>query len=206
MESTGKSEPVLVELGVLEGELSFGLYDRGWEGAHFVLIDPWAPHPNCDTVGERQRMDAMYEHVKAEALKRDEAAFQIHRLDGLEARQFSHPDAADVVYIDYFYNKPIYRRVLSAWWSVVRPGGILAGHDFARYPEIEEAVRAFAAMHRLDIGLLPDTTSRARLDELRKGKDAWQRQIWWIQKPEAAPEPEPEPGDEEGEEDIDGDT
>ena len=197
----GKSAPVVVELGVLEGELTFGLYDRGWTDAHYVLVDPWAPPVAHDSEAERQRMADMHVQVELGAAERNPDNFQIHRTDALAMSAFARSGEADLVYIDYFLNKPIYRKVVEAWWPIVKPGGILAGHDFARYPEIESVVRAFAAERSLDIGLLPDSTTKARLDELKKPKNAWQCQIWHIAKP-MAPEPEPEPEPEH--EDLEG--
>ena len=180
----GKSDPTMVELGVLNGELTFGLFDRGWTDAHFVLVDPWQPHPSrTSTRAEQRRCDAMHSGVGLGAYGRNEANFEILRMDAVEALQFCSPESADLVYIDFFYNKPIYAKTLRAWWDVVRPGGVFAGHDFARYPEIEAAVRAFSKEIGVHIQCLPDSTSRARLDQLHKDPTAWQCQMWCLCKP-----------------------
>lgn len=179
----GKSDPTMVELGVLDGELTFGLFDRGWKDAHFVLVDPWTPHKNHDTEAERRRYDAMHSGVGLGAYSRNEDHFQILRMGAWEARSICQPGTADLVYIDFFYNKPIYMQTLRDWWDVVRPGGVLAGHDFTRYPEIEAAVIAFSKELGLDFQCLPDSTSKARLDQLKKRPTAWQVQIWCISKP-----------------------
>lgn len=188
LKDLGKSDPRMVELGVLEGELTFGLFDRGWTDAHFVLIDPWAPHKSHATEAECRRYDVMHSSVELGAYGRNEDNFQILHMSATEARKFCNPGSADLVYIDFFYNKPIYMKTLRDWWEIVKPGGILAGHDFARYPEIEAAVMAFKAEVLPDADgnsawWLPDSTSRARLDQLHKPPGAWRRQIWCLRKP-----------------------
>ena len=52
----------------------------------------------------------------------------------------------DLVFIDGDHSFEAVRDDLDAWWPTLRPGGTLAGHDYAIYsPGVVRAVLKFAA-------------------------------------------------------------
>lgn len=60
-----------------------------------------------------------------------------------------HPGGVCFVYIDADHSKRGVTKDISAWWRVVRPGGMLAGHDYVRIEKfgVVEAVDEWAAAH-----------------------------------------------------------
>lgn len=58
----------------------------------------------------------------------------------------SYPDASlDAVFIDADHSTPAVLADLQAWWSKVKPGGILAGHD-RNWESVQRAVHAFGQL------------------------------------------------------------
>jgi predicted O-methyltransferase YrrM len=117
--------------------------------AELVCVDTWA--------GSSDRFDAAYRAMLAQ---RDVfAEFRAH-LDALgvsprcirepSTRAAAHFDArsVDLVFLDASHDHEAVAADLAAWWPCLRPGGILAGHDFSdRHPGVVAAVTAFAREH-----------------------------------------------------------
>ncbi|MFV8749374.1 class I SAM-dependent methyltransferase [Nannocystaceae bacterium ST9] len=114
--------------------------------AELICVDSWA--------GSSDRFDAAY---RDQVARRDvEAEFRGH-LDALGVsatcrRESSQAAAAelaagsiDLVFLDGSHDRDAVAADLAAWRSRLRPGGIMAGHDFGeRHPGVVEAVEAFA--------------------------------------------------------------
>jgi hypothetical protein len=67
----------------------------------------------------------------------------------------------DLVYVDgYAHNGEEGGRTFEEWLPKVKPGGLLAGHDYKpKYPLVMEAVDAFVARHGFDMHLINDTSN-----------------------------------------------
>jgi predicted O-methyltransferase YrrM len=60
----------------------------------------------------------------------------------VEAARHFQNGSLDFVFLDADHTYESVKADLAAWWPKVRPGGILAGHDFAsEFPGVEQAVR-----------------------------------------------------------------
>lgn len=67
----------------------------------------------------------------------DESKFKLYRGDSLTLAEFIPNGSLDFAYIDANHH---YKEVLAdieAWYPKVRSGGILAGHDYVKYQDIE---------------------------------------------------------------------
>jgi len=57
----------------------------------------------------------------------------------------------DFVYIDANHDYEYVRQDIYSWWSKVKVGGILGGHDYKGIPHVERAVKEFVAEYKLEI-------------------------------------------------------
>lgn len=78
--------------------------------------------------------------------------------DSARAARLFAPGMVDFVFLDAAHDRASVEADLRAWWPRVRPGGVMAGHDYTpHWPGVREAVNAF-------FGADPDGWSmRARL-------------------------------------------
>ena len=58
----------------------------------------------------------------------------------------------DWAYIDARHDSESVSEDLRAWYPLVKPGGVLAGHDYQAL-DVRLAVREFARLHRLDVSV-----------------------------------------------------
>ncbi len=120
------------EVGVREGSYSALILER-WAGALLVSVDPWrefAPDQYVDVANVAQERQ---EEIRREARTRL-APFgersRIWRTTSLEAAERVLPASADFVYLDARHDEASVREDLEAWYGKVRPGGVIAGHDY----------------------------------------------------------------------------
>ena len=66
------------------------------------------------------------------------------------AKMFSGPDV-DAVFIDDGHTTDDVLRDLNAFYPLVRPGGVLFGHDFDKGSEIEEALQEFGRPYTVPV-------------------------------------------------------
>lgn len=149
-----------VEVGVKEGSYSELLLER-WRGQTLVSVDPWsaAVDPNGDHGGSDQAaIDALYERTR-DRLRRFGPRSRILRKASVEAARDFNPASLDFVYLDAGHDLASVRADLLAWAPLVRPGGILAGHDYLDGPvseatfRVKSAVDEFAVREGLRVGV-----------------------------------------------------
>ncbi len=147
-----------VEIGVQEGIHSEHIL-KHWHGAHLISVDPW----HEETVERYRDManvtqathDLFYRRTTARlAPYRDRNS--IWRLTSAEAADRLPHHTLDFVYIDARHDYESVREDLHLWADKVRPGGILAGHDYfdATHPSfgdygVRSAVDEFCAERQL---------------------------------------------------------
>ena len=120
------------EIGVRHGEFSALLLD-GWRGARLVSIDPWAeapPEEYVDLVNvEQTTQDERYELTRSRLARFGERS-EVRREFSVEAAQAVADRSADFAYIDARHDHDSVVEDLEAWWPKIRPGGVIAGHDY----------------------------------------------------------------------------
>eukprot|EP00929_Paragymnodinium_shiwhaense_P107715 TRINITY_DN74085_c0_g1_i1.p1 TRINITY_DN74085_c0_g1~~TRINITY_DN74085_c0_g1_i1.p1 ORF type:complete len:466 (-),score=66.54 TRINITY_DN74085_c0_g1_i1:607-2004(-) len=84
----------------------------------------------------------------------------LHRLPSIEGAKRFERDSLDIVFVDGGHEYEDVRADLAAWWPKVRPGGILAGHDFSlQHDGVPTAVSEFLSRRQpIEIFLDADTT------------------------------------------------
>jgi predicted O-methyltransferase YrrM len=118
-----------------------------------VCVDHWA--------GSSDRFDAQYRQLLA---SRDiEAEFRRHldalaltadirRTTSLAAAATFKPGSVDLVFLDASHDEPAIAADIAAWRPTLRPGGILAGHDYRDdHPGVVAAVDHAATQHGLTL-------------------------------------------------------
>jgi hypothetical protein len=120
------------EVGVRAGEFSASILER-WEGRHLIAIDPWATAPEHDYVDIANVSEA--EHERLHEAARDRLArfgerSSIWRMTGDEAAERIPHHSLDFVYLDARHDRASVEHDLAVWLPLVRPDGILAGHDY----------------------------------------------------------------------------
>jgi hypothetical protein len=121
-----------VEVGVKLGFFS-ELLLAGWKGRWLISVDPWLTddpesYRDSDNVDQEQQ-DANFEFTK-KRLRRFGPRSTVWRMTSLEAASLVADATLDFVYIDARHDYDSVKEDLNAWFPKVRPGGILAGHDY----------------------------------------------------------------------------
>jgi hypothetical protein len=133
-----------VEVGVKRGEFSEQLLSR-WPG-HLLSVDPWLSGGedwvNVDNV-EQPRHEAFYEETRHRLAGFGERS-TIWRMTGAEAAARVPRRSLDFVYLDARHDYESVKQDLACWFDRMRPGGVLAGHDYidGLLPEGDFGVRS----------------------------------------------------------------
>lgn len=146
------------EVGVFAAEFSARLL-RTWCGENLLSIDPWMrmgdDYIDVSNV-EQEEFEALY-HASCARLERFGSRSTIWRVTSAVAAAKVEDASFDFAYIDARHDEPSVREDLQLWFPKVRPGGILAGHDFldGDLPEgqfgVKSAVESFFGGHSLPI-------------------------------------------------------
>lgn len=121
-----------VEVGVKRGEFSERLLTT-WQGRHLVSVDPWREAPSDEYVDVANVAQAQHERFLAETRERLRpfgARSTIWRTTGEDAAQRVLRHSLDFVYLDARHDYGSVREDLGQWCDRIRPGGVLAGHDY----------------------------------------------------------------------------
>jgi len=134
---------------VAEGYFSFFLLDH-WPGTCY-LVDPWKVQnvPGYSVHGDHDQ-NARYQRVlkRADDYKGRAAVL---RYTSLKAATLFGPGTMDFVYIDANHTLESTREDILLWWPKIKPGGILAGHDYLAgeiagvYYGVKQAVDEFVS-------------------------------------------------------------
>lgn len=139
------------EVGVWKGAYS-EQFCQAMPGIAWLAVDPWAPYADYrEKKNDADLIEAAYRTARA---RLNPYGCELKRMSSAAAAS-QVPDASlDVVYIDGNHEAPFVTADLEAWAPKVRPGGILAGHDYRVQPakpfiQVKAAVDAYVAAHRL---------------------------------------------------------
>jgi len=124
----GRGAEIGVKLGAYSDELL-----SNWKGSQLVSIDPWLSQNPEDYVDRsnvsQEEFDSYYERTR-ERLAAHGSRSTIWRMTSVEAAAKVPDHSFDFVYIDARHDYESVLEDLEAWARKVRPGGILAGHDY----------------------------------------------------------------------------
>ena len=124
----GRGAEIGVKLGVYSDSLL-----NSWRGEELVSVDPWLsadPDEYVDRSNVSQDEFDRYYAETRERLARHGSRSTIWRMTSVEAAARVDDHSFDFVYIDARHDYDSVKEDLEAWCAKVRPGGILAGHDY----------------------------------------------------------------------------
>jgi len=145
-----------VEVGSHRGGYAKYLLER-WPGILY-MVDPWVTQPADvydDPVNSRDR-EADYAEAMRQTAAYDQRRVVYREMSETAAEHFLD-ESVDFVYIDG--NHAQCDKDIAIWWPKVRPGGILAGHDYTEpgavrfASNVKEAVDSFVAKNELPLRL-----------------------------------------------------
>jgi predicted O-methyltransferase YrrM len=132
-----------VEVGTDRGIFAADFLER-WRGELLYCVDPWVPYPQMPWLRDGDL--AMAAALLAPHARR----VRIVRATSADAARWL--GMMDFVYIDGSHAFSDCAADLELWWPSVRPGGLLAGHDFdEEHHEVKAAVMEFAGRHGLTV-------------------------------------------------------
>lgn len=164
----------IAEIGVADGRYSLTLC-QAIPDIVLTCVDPWRPYAGNTRGGPAAQHDRNY------ALARQRLAPYVvtfHRLPSLEAAPLVPNGSLDAVYIDGNHAYAYVRDDLAAWAPKVRPGGIVAGHDYYPFARagVIQAVDEYAAAHGLPLQVIGEVRKHRRDDD---------QPTWWWEQPGA---------------------
>lgn len=169
-----------VEIGVERGLYSEVLC-RENPGVRLSCVDGWKAYRGYRDHVSQEKLDRFYLETQ-ERLKPYKGVTLIRKFSTEAARDFAN-ESLDFVYIDGNHNFENVTADLAAWSPKVRPGGIIAGHDYAlhHWPNQIHVVHAIHGWTRAyDIRPWFVLGRQAKIDgELRD--DA--RSFFWVHEP-----------------------
>jgi hypothetical protein len=152
-----------IELGVNQGHFA-GHFLSGWQGPRYVAVDHFLPYRDHH---DDRRLDRQIAHA---TLARFGDRVEWRETDTIAGLGLEPDDSADFIYLDAGH---VFWEVLGemeAAWPKLKPGGILAGHDYwPQDPGVLAAVRQFSAGRGLTIWLTSED---------------WDPWSWYCYKPE----------------------
>lgn len=137
-----------IELGVAEGHFAEELLAKG-RLSHLWGVDMYAGDRGHD---DRQYLRALH-RVAAHRGRHTLMRMRFDRAIDL------FPDGFfDFLYFDgYAHDSALGEKLFSAWYPKAKPGGVLAGHDYAEaFPLVVAAADRFAARHSLRLHVVED--------------------------------------------------
>lgn len=140
-----------VELGAGSGWFSHHILNRS-RLSRMYSVDPFDKPPGSE-ISFRADPSVYLECLRT-LMPYEERSYVLRTLSNEAAKLF--PDAAfDFVYIDANHWKPEVQNDIETWWPKVRPGGMLAGHDWCDtfHLDVREVVDKFVRDNGLTLHL-----------------------------------------------------
>lgn len=130
------SRVVVAEVGVRTGATAAHLLKYCPQIEKIYAVDLERPPPEEDRVSRLERVEFLQGYSDACAARVDDASI-------------------DLVFLDADHSAAWVARDLDAWVPKVKPGGVIAGHDYGshRHPDVRVVVDRYFASHRHPIRL-----------------------------------------------------
>jgi hypothetical protein len=115
------------EIGVWKGEYSLA-FCRAIPALTWTCVDPWAPYA---AYRDNKNQQALIDQAHAEATEKlSPYRVTFLRMASVAAAPLVPDRSLDVVYLDGNHEAAYIREDLDLWIPKVRPGGLIAGHDY----------------------------------------------------------------------------
>jgi Methyltransferase domain/galactosyl transferase GMA12/MNN10 family len=121
-----------VEVGVQTGAYSAWILHR-WAGSKLISVDPWRaddPEAYLDVANVEQRRHDELHRSTTHRLAPFGVRSDVWRMTGAEAAKHVGDGSLSFVYLDARHAEADVAEDLTLWEPKVRPGGMVAGHDY----------------------------------------------------------------------------
>ena len=142
------------EIGVDRGLFSEYM-SQNIPGLKLICVDPWLKAAYDPKLSQMSVEQDYFEGCYQETVKRlAPYNCQIIRKTSMEALKDVPDESLDFVYIDANHDFVNFSQDLHYWIKKVRPGGIIAGHDYVNYSyrkfnHVKRALEAYAICYRM---------------------------------------------------------
>jgi hypothetical protein len=120
------------EIGVFKGEFTKKFLRAG---LRMYAIDPWQSFTGQGRTQHKQEIqDGLLEETKRRLAPYLGKRCRIIRKTSMDAIKSFKPNSLDFVYIDGCHEFPYVAQDIYEWNKIVRPGGIISGHDYFNTP------------------------------------------------------------------------
>lgn len=135
------------EVGVEQGRYSKQLCEC-IPGLHLLAVDAWQAYRGYREHVSQEKLDGFYEDTLLRLAPYD---VTVRRGLSVDVAATVPNGSLDFVYLDGNHTLPFVIADLAAWAPKVRPGGIVAGHDFGRRSvgHVQEAVEAWTRAYQI---------------------------------------------------------
>jgi len=138
-----------VEVGVDRGLMSKAICMAN-PGVKLYCVDPWITYDEYGDIRDQNQIEA--NELKARE-RLAEFDVTIIKKASMEAVKYFAPNSVDFVWIDGNHAFDWVMEDIIYWSRIVRPGGIVAGHDYGtKYPYwgVIQAVNAYVDYNKID--------------------------------------------------------
>lgn len=139
-----------VEVGVQYGKYSEHILLHSGLSL-LISVDPWKHYAdgygNDSANFEQDKQDRIYAEACVRLEQFDERSVVLRMESQTAARLFA-PGTFDVVYLDANHSYESVRDDIAAWWPLIKPGGVLAGHDYVSEDRKREIDRPYYGVKR----------------------------------------------------------
>lgn len=115
-----------VEIGTDHGQYAEQLC-KGIPGLRLHCIDPWTPYIEGDQIHDQNNMDEIYNEAKRRLSFYN---CNIWKETSMEAVRRITDNSLDFIFIDGNHEYKYVLEDITEWTKKVKPGGIVAGHDY----------------------------------------------------------------------------
>jgi len=156
------------EIGVREGHFSKYIVENT-NIEKWYSIDPWENNPELPNA-----------EVALESAKNMFEPFgeRIEMIKGYspQAADLIEDNSLDFIYIDGMHTYDEVKADINAWWSKLKDGGILAGHDYhlEDWPGVYDSVNEFVEENNLKLNITGTEAPDYQLEH-----DGW-KSSWWF--------------------------
>jgi len=142
-----KTKPLtMVEVGVGWGNTARTML-KAFPKLSYHMVDPWKEFPvkkggGFDAAKGRSLKEKAYKLLDSQIKL---GRCKIHNVTSEEGVKLFEPESMDLIFIDADHRYEFVNCDVNSWWPIVKPGGILSGHDYGGFKyAVEKAVDEWA--------------------------------------------------------------
>ena len=137
------------EIGTDHGQYAQQICE-GIPGVRLICVDPWTPYTEGTEIHDQANVDQIYNEAKDRLTKYDT---KIMKMTSIEAVNHIEDNSLDFVFIDGNHSYKNVLEDITEWTKKVKPGGIVAGHDYKPDPTrdygVVEAVQEYTSTNHI---------------------------------------------------------